>query len=215
MLFRSGTTGQPKGVMHNQNTLNVAADLWLERVAGEAKVFHMASTLAHQTGYLFGVRAPIIAGGCVAYQQVWDPAEFAELIERHGIQVSMGATPFLADLLAVDGLDERDLSSFEAFVCAGAAIPLPVLERAREELPCTVMPGWGMTETALSTTGHRDDPFAKLATDGAALTGNEVRVVDEDGSPVPTDVEGDLQFRGSLLCIGYVQGREQIGRAHV
>jgi len=208
IIFTSGTTGQPKGVMHNQNTLNVAADLWLERVAGEARVFHMASTLAHQTGYLFGVRAPIIAGGCVVYQQVWDPAEFAEQIERHGIQVSMGATPFLADLLAVDGLDERDLSSFEAFVCAGAAIPLPVLERARETLPCTVMPGWGMTETALSTTGHRDDPFAKLATDGAALTGNEVRVVDEDGSPVPTDVEGDLQFRGSLLCIGYVQGRE-------
>lgn len=208
IIFTSGTTGQPKGVMHNQNTLNVAADLWLDRVAGDAQIFHMASTLAHQTGYLYGVRAPIIAGGTIVYQQVWDPIEFAEQIETHRIQVSMGATPFLADLLAVDGVADRDLSSFEAFVCAGAAIPLPVLERARDMLPCTVLPGWGMTETALSTIGVPGDPFAKLSTDGLALPGNAVRVVDDSGVPTNTGVEGDLQFSGSLTFIGYVQGRE-------
>ena len=142
--------------MHSQNTLNIAAELWLDRVAHGCGVFHMASTLAHQTGYLYGVRAPILAGGTIVYQQVWDPVEFAELIQANGIQASMGATPFLADLLNVDGLSNYDLSSFAAFVCAGAAIPLPVLERARDELPCTVLPGWGMTETALSTIGRRE-----------------------------------------------------------
>ncbi len=208
IMFTSGTTGQPKGVMHTQNTINAAADLWLARVAPDCQVFHMGSTLAHQTGYLYGIRAPITAGGRVVYQEVWDPVEFAEQIESNGIEASMGATPFLADLLAVDGLDQRDLSSFKAFVCAGAAIPLPVLEEARDRLPCTVMPGWGMTETALSTTGRRDDPFEKLATDGAVLPGNEVRVVDEAGDPTPSGIEGDLQFRGSLAFIGYIQGRE-------
>lgn len=208
VMFTSGTTGQPKGVMHTQNTVNAAADQWLERIAPDAQVFHMASTLAHQTGYLFGIRAHITAGGRVVYQEVWNPDEFAQLIASEGIDVSMGATPFLADLLAVEGLDAFDLSSFKAFVCAGAAIPLPVLERARDQLPCTVMPGWGMTETALSTTGRRDDPFEKRATDGYPLPGNEVRVVDEDGAPVGPDVEGDLQFRGPLGFVGYVQGRE-------
>ena len=209
IIFTSGTTGQPKGVMHNQNTLNCAADLWLERVAGDAATFHMASTLAHQTGYLYGVRAPITAGGTVVYQPVWDAAEFAQLIEHHQIQVSMGATPFLADLLAIDDLADCDLSSFQAFICAGAAIPLPLLEQAKQVLPsCSVMPGWGMTETALSTTTFPDSPFDKATTDGAALPGNEVRVVDEDGAPCATGVEGDLQFRGSLLFIGYIQGRE-------
>ena len=208
IIFTSGTTGQPKGVMHNQNTLNVAAELWLERVAEGCDVFHMASTLAHQTGYLYGVRAPILAGGTIVYQQVWDPVEFAGLIQEHGIHASMGATPFLADLLDVDGLATYDLSSFTAFVCAGAAIPLPVLERARDMLPCTVLPGWGMTETALSTIGRRDDAFAKLSTDGVALTGNETRVVDEHGVALEAGIEGDLQFRGSLTFIGYIQGRE-------
>lgn len=208
VMFTSGTTGQPKGVMHTQNTVNVATDLFLARVAPDCSRFHMASTLAHQTGYLYGIRGPITAGGSVVYQEVWDPAEFSDLIEDHRIEASMGATPFLADLLAVDGLDQRDLSSFKAFVCAGAAIPLPVLEQARDRLPCTVMPGWGMTETGLSTTGHRDDPFERLATDGAALDGQEVRVVDDDGLPVAAGVEGDLQFRGSEAFVGYLQGRE-------
>lgn len=208
IMFTSGTTGQPKGVMHCQNTINSAADLWLERVAPDCSVFHMASTLAHQTGYLYGIRAPITAGGTIHYQEVWNPTEFAGLIEEHRIEASMGATPFLADLLGVDGLDQRDLSSFTVFVCAGATIPLPVLEEARDRLPCTVMPGWGMTETALSTTGRRDDPFEKRATDGAALAGNEVRVVDDHGAPVAPGVEGDLQFRGALTFIGYLQGRE-------
>ncbi len=208
IMFTSGTTGQPKGVLHTQNTVNVATDLWLARVAPDCSRFHMASTLAHQTGYLYGIRAPISAGGSVVYQEVWDPTAFAQLIETHRIEASMGATPFLADLLGVDDLDRRDLSSFRAFVCAGAAIPLPVLEEARDRLPCTVMPGWGMTETGLSTTGRRDDPFAKLATDGQALDGNEVRVVDPDGRPVAAGVEGDLQFRGSEAFVGYLQGRE-------
>ncbi len=208
VMFTSGTTGQPKGVMHTQNTVNVATDLFLARIAPDCTRFHMASTLAHQTGYLYGIRGPITAGGTVVYQETWDAADFAALIETHGIEASMGATPFLADLLAVEGLAERDLSSFKAFVCAGATIPRPVLEQARDNLPCTVMPGWGMTETGLSTTGHRDDPFEKRATDGAALDGQEVRVVDEDGTPVPAGTEGDLQFRGSEAFVGYIQGRE-------
>ena len=208
VMFTSGTTGQPKGVMHTQNTVNVATDLWLERVAPDCTVFHMASTLAHQTGYLYGIRAPITAGGRVVYQEVWDPVAFASLISEHGIEASMGATPFLADLLAVDGLDGHDLSSFKAFVCAGATIPRPVLEEAKDRLPCTVMPGWGMTETGLTTTGRRDDPFEKLATDGSAVDGNEVRVVDEDGTPVAAGIEGDLQVRGSEAFVGYIQGRE-------
>jgi cyclohexanecarboxylate-CoA ligase len=60
----------------------------------------------------------------------------------------------------------------------------------------------------LATSGRRDDPFDKLATDGFAFDGQEVRIVDEAGDPVPSGVEGDLQYRGSEVFAGYAQGRQ-------
>ena len=208
MMFTSGTTGQPKGVLHCQYSLDACVAVFLETVlVGAGPTVHMASTLGHQTGYLCGVRMPLTTGRTVVYQDAWDAAEFSRLIETHGINVSMGATPFLSDLLAVPDLAERDLSSFERFLCAGAAIPIPVLERARELLPCDVLPGWGMTEVGLMTVGRPGDPFEHLLTDGRAAPHTEVRVIDDDGKPVIGE-EGDLQCRGHVAFIGYLQGRD-------
>ena len=218
VMFTSGTTGQPKGVMHTQNTLNAAVDLFADAICegvpsplgttvGPGYTFHMASTLAHQTGYLYGIRTPLTLGGHVVLQDVWDPQEFVELIERHNIQISMGATPFLADVLAVDQVEDRDLSSWKVFVCAGAAVPEPVLEQAEATLPCVVLPGWGMTECALLTVGRPSDSLTLRLTDGCPLPGNQVRVIDEGGEPV-VGVEGDLQCSGSELFVGYMQGRD-------
>ncbi len=217
LIFTSGTTGTPKGVMHTPNTLN-AGVLRVSEVlfdgltshlgarAPDAFVTHMASTMGHQTGYLYGARHPLMSGGCVVLQDVWDPAEFVELIATHRIVHSIGATPFLADVLGVDGLGDADLSSWRRFICAGATIPKPMLERAAAELPCVVMPAWGMTETAAMTMGRPDDSIERRMTDGRPTAGQHVRVVDERGAAVVGE-EGDLEARGSLLFVGYVQGR--------
>ena len=101
VVTTSGSTGEPKGVMHTHNTL-VAANAPLPDRLGVSKddVIHMASTFAHLTGFLYGVRLPVQVGGATAvYQDVWDPARFVDLIEEHRITYTSAATPFLADTL--------------------------------------------------------------------------------------------------------------------
>ncbi len=219
VIFTSGTTGVPKGVMHSPNTLNAGSDLMVDVVCAEvespwgdqapdALVMHMASTLAHQTGFVYGARLPLLSGGRLVLQDVWDPIEFMRLVDEHNINMSMGATPFLADVINSPDIENYSLASWKRFICGGASIPKPLLEQADKMLPeCTVATVWGMTECSALTVGRPGDPFEKRLTDGLALPANEVRVVNEAGESVVDEI-GDLQCRGSLLFLGYVQGRE-------
>lgn len=209
IIFTSGTTGEPKGVMHTHNTLWSANQAMIDTQAfTSSDVFHMASTFAHQTGLLFGVRLFIQTGGAGVFQDIWDAGAFADLIEQERITSSAGAAPFLADVLRVEGLDDRDLSSWRVFGCFGAPIPLPLLEEAAHRLPCRVMPGWGMSEVGLVTSTSPSDPDdSVMTTDGKPLPQMAVRVVDDDGNEADPGVEGDLLCKGCGEFVGYVQGR--------
>jgi cyclohexanecarboxylate-CoA ligase len=212
LIFTSGTTGEPKGVMHTSNTL-VAANAPLPGRLGVSAddVIHMASAFAHLTGFLYGVRLPVQVGGATAvYQDVWDPARFVDLVEQYRITYTSAATPFLADTLGRPDLAERDLSSLRLFCCMGAPIPRAILREARHELPgLTVLGGWGQSEDALVTLGIPGDPEEKLVErDGYPWPGMQVRVVDVAGTPLPPGEEGRLQVRGPFLFVGYAERLE-------
>lgn len=208
LIFTSGTTGEPKGVMHTHNTLVAANDPIPARlgVSGDS-VIHMASTLAHLTGFLYGARLPIQNGASCVLQDVWDPARFAELTEKHGITYTSAATPFLHDLVNEPSLGERDMSSLKLFCCMGAPIPRVIVRQARERLPgLTVLGGWGQTENALVTLGIPGDPDDKLiGTDGYPWPGMELRVLDDEGRLAPAGVAGRLQVTGPFLFVGYAE----------
>lgn len=211
LIFTSGTTGEPKGVMHTHNTMVAANDPLPERLGTTPdSVFHMASTLAHLTGFLYGARLNVQNGATCVLQDVWDPVEFVDLVERHGITCTSAATPFLHDLLRVPDLAERDLSSLTRFCCMGAPIPPAVVRQARERLPgLAVLGGWGQTEEGLVTLGIPGDPEDKIVeTDGHPWPNMEVRVVDREGEVVPPRTEGALQVRGPFLFVGYAERLE-------
>ncbi len=207
LMFTSGTTGRPKGVMHTHNALIAGSLPWSDRLGMDHdSVVHMASTFGHLTGYLYGVSLPIMVSGTGVYQDVWNVQEFLELVEKHGIQHTSGATPFLHDLISAEGLESRDLSSLRRFCCMGAPIPRVYVEQALERIPSmTVFGGWGQTENCLVTMCSPDDPMEKIVeTDGRALPGMEVRVLDETGAQAKPGVEGALQVRGPFLFQGYL-----------
>jgi cyclohexanecarboxylate-CoA ligase len=212
LIFTSGTTGEPKGVMHTHNTLIAANAPLPDRLGVNSdSVVHMASTFAHLTGFLYGVRLPTQVGGATAvYQDVWDARRFVDLVEQHGISYTSAATPFLHDTLSAPNLAERDLSSLRLFCCMGAPIPRAIVREAKTRLPgVTVLGGWGQSENALVTLGIPGDPEEKIVErDGYPWPGMEIRTVDFDGSPLAAGQEGKLQVRGPFLFVGYAERLE-------
>ncbi|WP_220184079.1 AMP-binding protein [Thermoactinomyces mirandus] len=152
IIFTSGTTGEPKGVMHTHNTLCIAAESWCNRLnLTSDDVVFMASTFAHQTGFVYGVRVPVHIGDTGVYQDVWNPEEFLRLTVKEKITVTTAATPFLYDVLQTESLENHDLSSLRVFAAIGAPIPRGLVREAAGKMPCSILAGWGQTENGLVT----------------------------------------------------------------
>jgi len=156
--------------MHTPNTTLSTMYTLIERLAfTERDVLLMASTLGHQTGYLYGYCLNLLLGATTVWMDIWNAEEAAGLIEAERVTFTMGATPFLRDLTYTQA--PRDLGSLRVFISAGAPIPRQLVKDARERLKCVISAGWGMTENGLVTCNGLGDPEEKVVTtDGAPST---------------------------------------------
>lgn len=216
IIFTSGTTGAPKGVMHTHNTLCMSTNYWIERLRlTPDDVMFMASTFAHQTGFGYGVRLPTTYAGTAVYQDIWNPQEFIELVESEGITFTAGATPFLQDTLQIEGIEDRKIDSLRAFVALGAPVPRTLVKEAAQKVFFKILAGWGQTESGLITLTKLEDSEEKLTnTDGVPFPGMELKVVDFDGEICPPNQEGDLLSRGPAQFVGYLKRFEDTIAEH-
>ena len=207
LIFTSGTTGDPKGVMHTSNTVHAMLHGFIDRLGLRADdVTHMPSPLAHQSGFLHGMVMPIILGATAVIQDVFEPGATAAQIVAEGATFCMGATPFLHDLTEVVAATGPAVPSLRVFVSAGAPIPRALVARARTTLGADIISAWGMTENGGVTLTRPGDPANKaVETDGCCTPGNEVRIVDGADRPVPAGEEGRLQVRGCNNFVGYLK----------
>jgi len=213
LIYTSGTTGEPKGALHTSNTLLAAVLPYAERFGLDANdVMFMASPLAHQTGFLYGLMMPIVLGAKGVLQDVWSAEVAARLIQDEGCTFTMAATPFLADLTNSPATAACDISSFRTFVCGGAPVPRVLVQQAGERLGARIISAWGMTENgAVTTTRPGDPPDKVFGTDGLPNKGFELRVVDPDGRPLPANRDGELQVRGPGCFVGYLKRPQLYG----
>jgi cyclohexanecarboxylate-CoA ligase len=203
--FTSGTTGEPKGVIHSYNTIRSGTSVIDEVYGlGPSDVCWMASTLAHQTGFAYGMLKPLAAGMTVVYQNVWDPHLALQIVERESVAWTLAATAFAVDLVAAQRERPRDLSSFRYFICGGAPIPPKLVEDCSEVLGAELIAVWGMTENMIVTTTLPGDPVELVSeSDGLPVERMEIRVVDDLNRIVDAGEAGDLQVRGPSQALGY------------
>ncbi|WP_293425084.1 AMP-binding protein [Phreatobacter sp.] len=207
VLYTSGTTGEPKGVMHTSNTQISNLGPYIERLhlSGRDIVF-MASPLAHQTGFMYGLMMPIVLGCHVVLQDIWNRKVAADLFAAERPSFTMASTPFLADLTDEAEARPEAFRSLRVFLSAGAPIPRVLVRRATDHMGATIASGWGMTENgAVTVTKPEDPPEKAFETDGCPLPGMEVRVVDPADRPLAAGEEGRLQVRGSSNFVGYLK----------
>lgn len=208
LLFTSGTTGESKGVLHTSNTLVGTILKFIERMQlTDRDVVFMPSPLAHQAGFAYGLTLAILLGAPLLLLDVWNPGCAAELMEAHRATYTFAATPFLSDLTNLPGIEGRDLSAFKLFVTSGAPIPPVLVEQARARLHARIVSSWGMTEGCSVTTtfpsGYKADE-----SDGCAVPGAEVRIVDLFDNELPRGQAGLLKFRGASMFVGYLKRPE-------
>ena len=214
IMYTSGTTGQPKGVMHTANTLMCKCLLASELFGFAASdAIFMGSPLAHQTGFLYGALLSIYHGTTCVMQDVWEPVTAARLIAEERCTITLGATPFLSDLVRTEDARAFDTSCLRLFLCSGAPIPRVLVEDARASHPnMYVMSAWGMTEMGITTATYPGDPLDKvLDSDGRALPHQAVRVLDDAGAPVAAGSEGRLQARCATTFVGYLKRPRDYG----
>jgi acyl-CoA synthetase (AMP-forming)/AMP-acid ligase II len=205
VLFTSGTTAKPKGVMHSFNTFVTCAKGLAKRFAlTPDDICLMPSPLMHNTGLQNGALIPAVTGCASVLQEVWEPNAGLELINRYKATFSVGATPFVTMMVDAYDPDRHDLSSFRLFACGGAPVPASVVRDAVDVLGCTLMTVFGQTESSLQTITKLDDPVERVASsDGRAPEGTDVAILNDDGQELPSGQEGEICSRGPGVMVGY------------
>jgi cyclohexanecarboxylate-CoA ligase len=207
LIYTSGTTGEPKGVMHTANTTMANIIPYAQRLQLDAEdVVVMASPMAHQTGFMYGLMMPIMLKASAVVLDVWEPLKAVNLIRTEGVTFTMASTPFLTDLARTVAESGKDVPTLRTFLCAGAPIPGALVEQARRVLGTKIVSAWGMTENGAVTLIQLDDDDERaFTTDGCPLPGVELKVVDADGGALPTGQAGRLLLRACSNFGGYLK----------
>jgi acyl-CoA synthetase (AMP-forming)/AMP-acid ligase II len=217
MLFTSGTTGKPKGVMtaHGQNL--AVYEAWSGGVGlrvGDR--YLVVAPFFHSFGYKAGWLSAVMRGATILPQLVFDAAEVMARIERERIQVLPGPPTIYQSLLALPDRERYDVSSLRLAVTGAAAIPVELVHRMKDVLGFeTVITAYGLTESCGTVTmcTADDDAETIATTSGRAIPGVEVRCIDPDGKEVPRGEPGEVVVRGYNVMRGYWDADEQTADA--
>ncbi|HLY38603.1 MAG TPA: AMP-binding protein [Candidatus Binatia bacterium] len=207
IFYTSGTTADPKGVLHTPSTLGAIIRYHAELMQPSADDRSILQfPLTHIGGIVLFVMLPIAHGSSTVFMDTFDPVLAIDLIARHHVTGAGGPPAILQAMFAAPNFSPEKVASVRSSG-SGAADVSPELMR---ETSCrfanaTVHRSYGLTECPMFTSGAPGDPAEKrFGTDGRPVPGCVARLVDEAGRPVGANVEGEIEAYGPQLCVGYL-----------
>ncbi len=212
ILFTSGTTGNPKGVMtsHEQNLR--AFTHFSEIVELESGDRYLViNPFFHSFGYKAGILACLIKGVTLLPHAVFNTDEILKRIEQENISVLPGPPTLFQSILAHQDLDSYDLSSLKRATTGAAIIPVEMIEQMKSKLGFeTVITAYGLTESCGLVTACRQGDSAEIiaTTSGRAIPDVELRCVDSNNQEVPRGEPGEIVFRGFNVMQGYFENEQ-------
>jgi cyclohexanecarboxylate-CoA ligase len=204
ILYTSGTTGRPKGVLHSHNSIHAL----ICQVRHHWRVdpgdrFLVPSPIAHIGGSIYAFECPLLLGTTAVLMQRWNAADAVRQMQTERCTHMAGATPFLAQMLAAAERADTHLPDLKVFICGGASVPPSLIRRAASYFDtATVTRVYGSTEVPVTTVG-------------AMRPGDVDHAADTDGSPGIADIKlaphraaapggGEICTRGPQMFIGYL-----------
>jgi acyl-CoA synthetase (AMP-forming)/AMP-acid ligase II len=217
LLFTSGTTGHPKGVVQTHaQSLRAFAD-WADIVGLRPGDRYLCiNPFFHTFGYKAGILASIMTGSTLVPLPVFDLDRVAEVIRSERISMIPGPPTIYQSLLNHPGFDPAQVDTLRLAVTGAAVVPVELVRQMRDVLGFeTVVTAYGLTESCGIATvcRHDDDPETIATTSGRAIPGVEVQVVDDDGAEVPRGEPGEVVVRGYTVMQGYFEEPEQTAEA--
>ena len=217
VLYTSGTTGAPKGVMCNHGQNIRVFEAWSRGVTlGERDEYLIVNPYFHSFGYKAGWLAALMNRVTVYPMPVFDLDECLRLIDAKRISFLPGAPTVFQSLLNHPTRNRHDLSSLRCAVTGAASVPVELVKDMKRVLGFdAVYTAYGLTEsTGVVSLCKPGDDFETIATtSGRPMDEIEVRIVDADGSPRPTGALGEIWVRGYNVMQGYLDDAEATAEA--
>jgi len=200
ILYTSGTTARPKGVIHTHRSLLATALLYTSVIGGPDDTFLPTTQLMHASG-LNSVLNGLHQGATAVLLRTFDPMAALDLIERFRCTGTGGLPAMLSFVVEEQVRCPRDLSSIRQAGAAGDTVPAALQRRFQEVFGVQLREGYGLTESNPVTWNPSTD--VRIGSIGPAVPGVEVRIVDRHGHNVPTGETGEIFVRSPANCVGY------------
>jgi len=204
VMYTSGTTGRPKGVLHTHNTFNaLLAQIGQHWMVEPGDSFLVPSPISHIGGSIYAFEAPLLLGSSAVLMESWEPNLALDLMQEFAITHMAGATPFLQHLLGAAKSRGSDLPDLKVFICGGASVPPSLIREACEHFAkARISRVYGSTEVPVTTVGSLEHK----GMDEAA---------DTDGKPGIAQVvlgqANEIRARGPQMLVGYLHPEDEEG----